>query len=306
MQIAELIFMSLRPNNKHLYILIAFSIMFFTNLAGQAQEKTPVNGMPEDWIIGLHTGFYFANDYTASYYNGSESNENSISFVLDNKYRENEILKHFDATSYVYDESDLPQNMTYDPNINIGFLARNNINKQWGVFVSFNYVKLTAKGSFTLEFDPDEIATQADRRVFDIYGKEERTNIDIGVHRQFNHISPNLTYFGEIGVNINNTKVAKSAIDFGDGLNYSIVDRYGPNTNYVPNTNQQKDDFRLGGIGYGIFGNMGMKLLFSSKLSIDIGINTYVKTINLEQYESFTLHYAPYARIMYNGFFDFI
>lgn len=288
--------------SKIILILFLLSCLIQQSTFAQPDE---IQGMKEGWIIGLHTGIYFANSYTANYYNGTESNENNISFVLDNQYRRNEILDYFDATTYTYSQEDLPKNMEYAPEMNIGFLIRNNITEDWGIFANFNHVKLVAKGNFILEFDPNEIATEDDNRVFKIYGVEERTNINIGLHRQFNNLSPQITYYGEIGININNTVVEKSAIELGD-LNYSIINKYGGNTSYVPGMQQPEYDFRLGGIGFGTFGGMGMKYLFNDKLTVDVGLTSYVKNINLDDYKSFTVHWSPYARIMYNGFFEFL
>jgi hypothetical protein len=286
-----------------IHIITLIALLIITPDLLSAQEHS--GKLQEGWEVGLHTGFYFANKHSANYYNGVEANENSISFVLDNKYRRDEILEYFNATTYQYSQEDLPQQMRYDPDINIGFLARNNITDNWGIFFNFNYVKLVAKGNFILEFDPDQIVTEPDRRVFEIYGIEDRTNIDIGIHRQFSLLSPGITYYGEIGININNTRVRESAIQLGD-LNYSIVNRYGPGRSYVPNLPQTEYNFRLGGIGVGAFGGMGIKFLFNDQLTLDVGITSYVKYINLERYKNFTLHLAPYARIMYNGFFDFL
>ena len=288
--------------SKIILILFLLSYLIQQSTFAQSDEN---QGMKEGWIIGLHTGIYFANSYTANYYNGTESNENNISFVLDNQYRRNEILDYFDATTYTYTQEDLPKNMEYAPEMNIGFLIRNNITEDWGIFANFNHVKLVAKGNFILEFDPNEIATEEDNRVFKIYGVEERTNINIGLHRQFNNLSPQITYYGEIGININNTVVKESAIELGD-LNYSIVNKYGGNKSYVPGMQQTEYDFRLGGIGFGTFGGMGMKYLFNDKLTVDVGLTSYVKNINLDDYKSFTVHWSPYARIMYNGFFEFL
>lgn len=302
MPIEEPMFMSFMKKSKIILILFLLSCLIQQSTFAQPDE---IQGMKEGWIIGLHTGIYFANSYTANYYNGTESNENNISFVLDNQYRRNEILDYFDATTYTYSQEDLPKNMEYAPEMNIGFLIRNNITEDWGIFANFNHVKLVAKGNFILEFDPNEIATEDDNRVFKIYGVEERTNINIGLHRQFNNLSPQITYYGEIGININNTVVEKSAIELGD-LNYSIINKYGGNTSYVPGMQQPEYDFRLGGIGFGTFGGMGMKYLFNDKLTVDVGLTSYVKNINLDDYKSFTVHWSPYARIMYNGFFEFL
>ena len=302
MPIEELMYMTLTKTTKIRSLLIIMLVLIQCHAFPQSDDK---NGMQEGWIIGLHTGVYFANSYTANYYNGREGNENNISFVLDNQYRKNEILEYFNATTYVYSQEDLPQNMKYDPEMNIGFLIRNNITDNWGIFANFNHVKLVAKGNFILEFDPDQIVTEPDNRVFEIYGVEERTNINIGIHRQFDNLSPSITYYGEIGINVNNTVVEESAIQLGD-LKYSIVNRYGGNRSYVPGLQQPEYDFRLGGLGFGVFGGMGLKYLFNEKLTVDLGLTSYVKNINLQDYNSFTVHWAPYARIMYNGFFDFL
>lgn len=284
--------------------LLFFVFLISFAIRSNAQQEASQD-MQEGWMIGLHMGVYFANNYTAEYYSGQETNENNISFVLNNQYRKQEIVEYFNVQTYTWDESDLPQNMKYEPDINIGFLARNNLTDDWGIFFNINYTKLVAKGNFTLQFDPGQIITEPDMRVFEIYGVEERTNIDIGVHRQFNTLTPKLTYYGEIGININNTKVEESAVQLED-LNYSIVNRYGPGRSYVPGLAQTEYNFRLGGIGAGAFGSMGIKYLFSDQLTMNAGLTSYFKYINLTDYKSFTIHWAPYIRVMYNGFFDFL
>ncbi|MFO8055622.1 MAG: hypothetical protein R6U19_10740 [Bacteroidales bacterium] len=279
-------------------------VLLFTDQAS-AQEDREGGGMQKGWIVGLQTGVYFANSHTANYYNGREGNVNEISFILDNKYHRDDILNYYEAYDYVYDQSDLPREMHYEAAMNIGFLARNNITKNWGVFLNFNFVRLRTKGSFILEIDPDQIISEPNEHIFPIYGEEERHNINIGIHRQFNLLSPSLTYYGELGVNFNNTIVEESSIEIA-GNNYSIIDRYGGGQGYQPGVPQTEYDLRLGGVGLGFFGGMGFKFLFSDKLTLDVGLTSYVKYINLEHYKSFNVHWAPYTRLMYNGFFDFL
>lgn len=282
-----------------LSIFMAVSVLFTSG------QNTPEGKMLKGWIIGMHTGLYIANNYTANYYSGREGNENEISFILDNKFHRDEILKYYEATNYTYSQSDLPHQMRYSPDINIGFLARNNITEDWGVFINFTFTRLRAQGVFVLEMDPSHVIEERRERVFDIYGVEERNLIDIGVHRQFDLISPGITYYAEAGININNLKVKESTIRIAD-RGYSIINRYGGDRGYDPNIQQTEYDIRLGGFGTGVFSGMGLKFFFNEELTLDLGTTIYLKFLNLKHYKSFTLHTVPYVRIMYNGFFDFI
>jgi len=281
------------------FFLLFIVIFFFSDIV-LSQERLP-SVDPEKsndlgWYVGLDFGLYLANKSTAMYFNGSESNENKISYVLKNKYWYEDISRELNLADTII-LNELPSNMKYSSAVTLGFYAKNQFNKTTNVFFQFNYTKLVASDFFSVEIDPAfNYLTEPDIRLYSIYGSEIRYNIDIGLSKTFGH-KEKLKYFAEAGLNINNTKVVESKIQI-ESLEYSLVNIY-LNQNYVPNTNLVEYAIDQGGVGYGAFLNGGLKLIFSEKVSFDLGASLYYKTINLEPYDNFNIHYCFFLRMVF-------
>lgn len=247
------------------------------------------------WRYGLNIGFYFGNKNSANFYSGRPGNENTINYIINNKYRYDELrqLINFSDTFFILE---YPSQMSYDPAVMVGFIAKYNFTNKMGFFFQFNYVKLKATDFFTAEVDPMQFLTERDIRVYGIVGVEERVNIEMGLSRYL-PIGPKMNVFLEGGLNINDSEVKSHEIQI-EGQTYDIVNIYG-SQNYVPNTSLQSYDVRQGGIGFGAFFTGGVQFSFNENISMDPGISLWWKKINLAGYDSYNAHWAFTVRFLF-------
>ncbi len=248
--------------------------------------------------FGINMGMIKGNSYNAMNYNGDTvKNENSINYILKNTYHYNEIKHELNERNFrLYS---IPGNMSYDASIMVGFYARYNYNNSTGIFIQFNFSKLNTNGLFALSIDSATFTSEPALRYFPIYGQEERTYIDIGLHKEY-YLGEKANFFINGGLNFTNTLVTKNGITIND-LDFSIINVYG-NQSYVPGSGAQPYEVRQGGIGFGFFGGCGVNLNFNEKVSVDPGLNLYYQSIKLSGYEQYRLNYYLYIRLMLRNF----
>jgi len=246
------------------------------------------------WRYGLNIGSYFANPHSAGFYSGRPENENTINYIIRNKYRYDELrrLINFSDTFFL---REYPSRMTYDPAVLVGFIAKYNFTNQLGFFFQFNYVKLKSTDFFTAEVDPMQFLTEPDIRLYGIVGVEERVNVEMGLSRYI-ALGPKTNLFLEGGLNINDSEVRSHEIQI-EGQTYDLVNVYG-SQNYVPNTSLQTFELKQGGIGFGAFFTAGVQLIFNENISLDPGISLWWKRINLVGYDAYTPHWAISVRFL--------
>ncbi len=247
---------------------------------------------------GMNVGFYFPDNHPAAFYNGSPVNENKLDLILKNKYYMagiDTVLNPYRIdTTHPYD---LPSEMKYSPAYSIGFYVRYELSKNLGVFAQFNFVKLTAKDVFLLNMDaPQGYNLDPTYKICDIWGKEKRVNIDIGISKYYN-LAPKMVLFYESGLNINNTRVIENKIRIGEQT-FSLVNQYG-NQSYVPNSQLTQYEMIQGGVGFGVFATGGVRLIFNDYLSVDPGATFYWKGINLGTYDGFRPNFNFFVRFSF-------
>jgi hypothetical protein len=279
------------------------------------------------WRFGINMGMYFANKETAGFYSGIPTNENSIAYVLNNKYWGEEIKQQLNShqilknvaqypewqgsysewqRQYGISGSDTsqwwiyyPEGLKYDAAISPGFYAKYNFNNSTGVFLQSNYVKLKTSGIFQMAIDSINYLSEPALRAGYLRGIEERVNIDLGISK-FYQVSEITHVFVEMGMHINSTRVLENRIRIGN-KEYTIVDRY-LGGNYVPNGNTQEYQIYQGGIGFGIFLAGGLKFIVTEDISIDPGVQFYWKKLNLNGYNDFSMDTYAYLRLIFNLF----
>jgi len=250
-------------------------------------------------IFGINMGMFKGNSYNAMNYNGDTlKNENSINYILKNSYFYNEIKHELNERNFrLYA---LPGNMSYDASIMVGFYARYNYNNTTGLFISFNFTKLNTNGLFALSVDSATFTSEPALRYFPIYGLEERTYIDLGLHKEY-YLGEKTNFIVEGGINFTNTLVKKNGITINN-LDLSIINVYGSQTP-IPGSGAIPYEVRQGGISFGFFGGCGLNLNFNDNVSVDPGLNIYYQSINLTGYEQYRLNYYLYVRLMLRNFF---
>jgi hypothetical protein len=255
------------------------------------------------WKISLNTGLFLASSHSAAFYNGKETNDNKISFIINNPYHFQEIMGLLEASD-TFRLHGLPSHMRYNPAIMVGFTFRNNFREDMAWFIEFNQAKLKAADFYTLEVDPKgQIATDPDLRTFSIYGEEQRFLFDLGLSREFELRNPMFRPFMDMGFTLTNTKVKANKIIVAE-RDYSLINIYG-NQQYIPNSNLQTFDVDQGGIGYGGFFNAGVKFYVNHYFSLDPMVQLYLATTNLKPYNHMRPHLFFNIRLSVNNIFMF-
>lgn len=270
--------------------LLLFIALFSFPAAGMTQKD--ISG----WRFGLNFGFYSPSRYTANYYNGSASNENTVDYVMTNFYRYQEIYQLMQAHDTVLVDG-LPEKMHYKPALHPGLYAEYVFNRQYALLVEFNYMKLKTQDAISLEVDPKPYATNPDLRLYPIRGQEERVYFNIGLRRNF-QVSDKVFWFVNGGLNVNNTKVLSSSF-FVEEKEYDIINRYG-NQVWIPNSSMQTYNIYQGGIGFGMFTGGGAMLHFAN-ITLEPGLTVHWLKVNLDGYKSFRPGAGINVRFLFDG-----
>lgn len=281
---------------KRLVPYLLLCLLVFTSRTARCQEEDKYCG----WTFGLNFGLYYPGKYTANYFNGSSSNENTARYVFDNYYWYQDIYNALGAADTVFIAANgLPANMHYKVSMNPGLFAEYRFNKDYALNIEFNYLKLKTSDAISIEVDPKEYATEPDIRLFPIKGVEERVYCNLSLKRYFESDRENVTYFALGGINFNNTKVLKNFI-YIEGKEYSIINVYGRQS-YIPNSNMQTYNIYEGGIGYGLVAGGGASVEFGNGIILEPGITANWTKVNLEGYKRFTPGIGIYVRFILNS-----
>jgi len=247
------------------------------------------------WEFGVNFGTYFADKYTANYYNGSEQNVNKLSYVWSNYYWYREIALALQSSDTVIIRG-LPTDMHYTVALTGGLFLRYNFVRNWGLFFEFNYAKLKTDDGLTVEVDPPTYLREPDLRILGIHGSESRMNIDLGIHRKFGISTSIMNMFIQAAFNLNYTRVLTSSINVID-REYSLINIYGDQY-YIPNTSLQEYNVIQGGVGYGLKVGGGLGFNFTRQIGLELGFSMYYVTLNLEGYRKFNPSFDVYVRLL--------
>ncbi|MDP4282231.1 MAG: hypothetical protein Q8867_08795 [Bacteroidota bacterium] len=247
------------------------------------------------WDFGINFGATFANGYTANFYNGSQGNLNTISYIMTNKYWYQEIKLLLQASDTVI-LREMPTNMHYNTALSGGLYFRYNFTPRWSLFFEANYARLKTDGIFTVQVDPASYLTTPDIRLFGVHGTEQRVNFDIGGHCKFPVYRKKMNLFLDAGLNVNYVRVLKNFINFNE-KEYSIINIYG-NQYYVPNTNLQEYQNIEGGLGYGLYAGGGTGFTFTPQLGLELGGYVDYISVDLEGYKQFKPSAGIYIRFL--------
>ena len=262
----------------------------------KGEEEKEKNNITR-WNYGINAGVYFANKYPASFYNGSENNDNSLKYIWDNPYWYQEIKQKMGATDTIV-ITGYPGNMHYNVVMSGGVFIRYNLNKNYGFCLDVNYTKLKAEDAITVQVDPMSYLTFPDIRAIPVQGIEQRVHMDLLLQRNF-WLKTKIYFFLQGGMNFNFTRVMKSAVFF-NGQEYNMVNIYGSN-NYVPNTSLQENPVTQGGVGYGFALGGGAGFPLVTQLGIEPGGFINYNKVALPGYPDFKLSYGFYVRFLFGN-----
>ncbi len=290
----------------HTILIVLLSLSWATTSAQRDNYEEDYDDPPKrafgQWDLGLNFGMHWAAKYHAGFYDGSPNNVNNINIVFNNKFYVDDIKNDLNVADAFY-LNELPQDMRYTGAFQIGIYLRKTFDNYTGFSLQFDYTKLTASDVFTLLIDPQTaIGQEDDIRIYNIWGVEDRVNIDILFSKYFKTKSSMLVPFFESGFNINSTVVKENKINI-EGVDYTLVDEY-LNGGYVPNSGQNVYTIRQGGLGWGVSAAVGLKMIFSETVSVDPGFRVYYQKINLERYQNFGLSYSIFVRLSLSDFFS--
>lgn len=282
--------------SKYFAPLIILLFFFNINIANGQSNKPILEG----WDFGMNFGYHLPSSYHAGFYDGSSTNVNNLDYIFGNKYYYDQIRNSLNASDTFF-ITGMPNKMRYTGAFLIGIYFRRTFDKNFGFSLQFNFSKLKAGDFFQIEVDPYYILTEPDYRLFQIWGTEDRVNIDLNFSKYFPGKSKTVIPFFEAGLNLNSTRVIENKIKINN-LEYSIVDVY-LNGTYVPGAQQTQYIVQQGGIGWGINGGGGIKLIFNENISIDPGFQILAQKINLEGYDRIRPSFVFYVRLSMAGFF---
>jgi hypothetical protein len=282
---------------KKSFLLIAlFTLSISAQRINAQDNRIDLTG----WDLGLNFGFYVPPAYHAHFYNGAAENVNNLDFIFGNSFQYNDIYNSLNANDTII-ITGMPQNMRYTSTFTGGIYFRRTFKNDLGFSIQFNVAKLTATDLFQVEVDPDYILTEPDYRLFNIWGKEDRVNIDIQMSKFFRIKNEMFIPFMELGLNINSTRVQEHKIKINN-LEYSLVNVF-LNGSYIPGAPQTQYNVQQGGVSIGATASGGLKMVFNENLSIDPGVQLYMQRINLEGYEKFRPGFVFFVRLSLAGFF---
>ncbi len=281
---------------KKLKFLTVF-LLLLTLRPAFSQETEEVENTGKGFVIGVNFGIYFPGKYTANFYNGSESNDNKMSYVMDNYTWRNEIKNALGSFKSV-EVAGLPEDMHYNPVFYPGLLMQYNFSRTFAIVFEFDYLKLKANDAVLLYIDKEDFPTNPERyeKLIPIRGVEERVYINLGV-KKIVPISETMDFFGTAGLNINSTKARKNFIYVG-GTEYSLIDIYGGY--YQPGVSQEYAVYQ-GGIGWGLWGSLGASLHFGNSV-LETGLDITAVQVHLNGYERITPGAGFFIRFLLNPF----
>lgn len=253
---------------------------------------------------GVFIGVFFANKYTAAFYNGygynveGEKNDfwnvdwEKSSFMYrkiiweyggGNGQTADLIAKELGVNpgEWKFDESDMPQKMKYSVAFSFGTQLLYAFSKKDALLLNVHAAKIAANGNFTIVLTNPPVGPAPpdyeNIKTFPIYGAEQRLMFQLG-YRKILGDAEGLNFFVEGGASMNMTKFYKNYITIGS-LQIDLSTYY-----TYPNYSTYHAKF-LSGTGFGAFAGLGLNLRANSRWDIQI--------IYLPSYEKINIGSEP-------------
>ncbi len=260
---------------------------------------------------GFYLGSYFANNYSASAYNGYgfDVNGNQNSFLNSFMYQKikNQYgggFGQFDQVAYAlgvdqgqweFNESDMPINMRYVPAIILGFNFKMPLTKNSAFIFNLNGTKLSIEGNFTmtlLKVLGSNPANNSNIKTFSIKGTEKRLLFQLGYQKTFG-TDNNINFFGEIGFNGTLSQYNSNIIYIND-LQIDLT--YYLNQNINPIASPTKPPT---GFGLGAFAGLGLNFDFNYQFSMQLMYSPSQEKINIGNKPTLKLQNSVGLRFYY-------
>ncbi|MCC6691412.1 MAG: hypothetical protein IT235_07755 [Bacteroidia bacterium] len=298
------------------YFLSATFLWSFYCFPQTADDQDSVSAPPKSlkgFHAGLFVGSYFANKYTARLYDGYGYDYNSNKNDFANSWMNRKINYEYGggngqpdriATalnvnhgSWSFSESDMPINLKYNIAILLGANTRYCFNNLNAIVFNVYASKLTVSGNFTITLNTAQVNTTmpgyTNTKTFSIMGNEQRLLFQAGYQRIIGDEDSPLNCFVEIGPSLSMAKFDKNQILINT-LQIDITTQYNP-IGYV--TYRAKN---LTGVGFGVFGGLGINLNANAKWTLQLLYTPSYDKINIGADAKSTLQHAAGLRAYYN------
>jgi hypothetical protein len=281
-----------------------------SNSSKKEQKKTQKHGMKEEEDeeedpfplkrveFGLNFGAYFANKYSANFYNGSPTNINNLDFLLNNQYTKRDIkfamgLSESDVIE-VQDDG-YAYNMHYNVAFSGGLFMRVNLDRKNSFFLQANYAQLRAADVVAIHVNPATYLTYDDIRLEPVIGKEGRVMMDLGYQRSF-PLKSRIYFFVQGAVTMCYTQVI-SSIFVAEQTEFNLVNIYG-DQGYQQGYNNQTFDVNQNAFGFGGYFGVGAGIPLTDMFGLEPGFFMHYYSTNLEDYAAFRPSFGLYLRIL--------
>jgi hypothetical protein len=301
---------------KKIKICLLLVLITSTYMLAQETEVTePVDSANTENIkrfhAGLYVGSYFANNYTASAYDGYGFNiDGGKNDFLNSLMYQKIIMQHgginnqpdqiaqelnVDHSDWTFNESDMPVNMHYTPAFLIGLNCRYAVTRKNIVLLNLNTSKVNVTGNFTIYTKPPSNSTQINKSVltFPITGSENRLMVQLGYQRLVGN-SEQFNFFYEAGLLVTLARIDKNWIN----INKLKIDLFEPyNQAQYPSSYPVANNTRA---GVGAFAGCGLNLTLNPKWILQVLYTPTYENINAGLEPKLKLQHAIGLRGYYN------
>jgi hypothetical protein len=252
----------------------------------------PTRGIKLEY--GLNMGAYFANKYTANYYNGSGNyssvgRQGNLEQIIgpSSTYNYPRIRQQI-GYDFVIDE--LPSAMSYSPAMMVGLFATISFSPRIALLAESNFSRLRIQDQFTIKLTRFSSIEGDNIERHGISGSEERVDIRLGIQYTFHSAAAYIHPFFEAGGVFTDTKVKDNTVRIG-GSTLSM---------YVPGTSQYMPE-RDYGIGLGGFLSAGIKMDVTEQFKFSVGYSSHYNNINLGKFDEYKLQHSLFIRFNMNN-----
>lgn len=273
------------------------------------QEITPKKGLR----LGLYVGSYFANQYTASIYDGYGFDIDGNKNTWDNSLMNQKINMEYggygyagqpdliaqelkiDYHTWTFNASDMPLNMRYSPSFSVGLNCIYSVDVKNAILLNINLAKLNIGGNFTIITPQQTGSSQINDRIktFAIKGVEQRMMFQFGYQRILGD-NEKVNFFVEGGLHVTVTKFDKNEVLINN-LRIDLTTYYN-NVAYSSALLVRKPI----GTGLGVFGGFGTNLTISPKFTLQLLYSPTYERVNIGINPRLKLQNAIGLRAYYN------
>lgn len=306
---------------KNFFKQLSLLLFLFSsiNLFSQDDIYNSTNKINGDSTKGFHFGLFigslFANQYTATMYDGYgfdiDGNKNSFdeSFMKQKIIYENgggysnsqtdliaEELK-VDPHTWLFDETDMPTNMRYNPTFMVGITGRYSVDTKNAILLNVNVSKLIISGNFTIRTPQSQTGSSTQinnyNQTFAIRGIEQRLMLQVGYQRILGD-NEKFNALVEGGLHATLAKFDQNTVQINN-LNIDLTTYF--NQPGLPTSLPVKKPI---GIGFGAFAGLGANATMGTKTTIQLIYSPSLEKINMGVDPKLKLQNAIGLRVYYS------